>query len=60
VINDTNDYLRGQADCRDGKEHQAGKSESYDDGYASWYAWEQCLTNQTSQPRFTHRGRADG
>ena len=38
---DVFDFVRGQADCRDGVPHKAGQSESYDAGYAAEYQLEQ-------------------
>ncbi len=35
------DFMRGQRDCKDGKEHKAGNSESYDSGYSAQYELEQ-------------------
>jgi hypothetical protein len=34
-------FLKGQKDCRDGKQHNAGNGEDYDRGYAAQYEWEQ-------------------
>ena len=31
------DFIRGQADCREGIPHKAGQSESYDAGYSAEY-----------------------
>lgn len=33
------EFMRGQRDCAEGIPHQAGRSESYDRGYASQYEW---------------------
>jgi len=38
------DFLQGARDCKDGKPHEAGKSEAYDDGYGAQYSSEQMLT----------------
>lgn len=38
------DFLRGQTDCKNGVEHRAGQSESYDRGYAAQYGREQLLS----------------
>jgi len=38
---DTEMFLQGQIDCRDGKPHQSGKGESYDRGYSTQYEMEQ-------------------
>ncbi len=38
------DFLQGQRDCRDGKSHEAGKSDAYDRGYGTQYEAEQALT----------------
>lgn len=35
------EFLRGQEDCQRGEPHKAGRSESYDRGYAAQYEWEQ-------------------
>lgn len=35
------DFIDGQRDCREGKEHIEGKSESYDRGYMNQYHLEQ-------------------
>ena len=35
------DFADGQRDCRDGKPHQSGRSESYDMGYGFQYEMEQ-------------------
>jgi len=39
-----NDYLDGQKDCENGTPHKAGRSESYDRGYAAQYELEQIAT----------------
>lgn len=31
------DFIRGQADCREGIPHKSGQSESYDAGYSAEY-----------------------
>jgi len=31
------DFLRGQNDCSDGKDHQPGQGNAYDRGYATQY-----------------------
>lgn len=41
---ETNDYLQGMRDCKDGKEHQVGKSKDYDEGYGVQYEAEALLT----------------
>ena len=40
----TDDFLQGQRDCKDGVPHEAGKSKDYDAGYGSQYEAEQALT----------------
>lgn len=40
----TDDFLHGQRDCKDGVPHKMGMSADYHDGYASQYAAEQMLT----------------
>ena len=40
----TDEYLRGQRDCKDGKPHKAGQSKDYNDGYGCQYEAEQMLT----------------
>ncbi len=35
------EFIKGQADCRDGVPHESGKSESYDAGYSTQYELEQ-------------------
>lgn len=37
------DFLRGQRDCSQGVQHQAGQSQAYDRGYAAEYEQEQQL-----------------
>jgi hypothetical protein len=34
-------FIQGQRDCRDGKPHQLGKPEAYDQGYNVQYQLEQ-------------------
>jgi len=31
------DFIQGQRDCRDGKPHESGKPEAYDQGYNFQY-----------------------
>ncbi|MBK8187625.1 MAG: hypothetical protein IPK77_10550 [Cellvibrio sp.] len=38
------DFLDGMKDCRDGKLHQMGMSDSYDAGYSSQYELEQIMS----------------
>lgn len=38
---DTFEYVRGQADCRDGMPHKANQSASYDAGFNTEYQLEQ-------------------
>ena len=42
------DFIRGQADCRDGVAHKDGHGASYDCGYAAQYELEQILSERTS------------
>ena len=44
LINDTNDYLLGMADCKAGRKHQKGRSVDYDRGYGAQFQHEQNLT----------------
>lgn len=37
----TDQFIQGQRDCRDGKPHEAGKGADYDRGYAAQYEYEQ-------------------
>lgn len=37
------EFIQGQADCRDGIPHMAGKGESYDAGYSAQYELEQMM-----------------
>lgn len=48
---DVFDFVRGQADCREGVQHQDGKGESYDAGYSCEY--------QLEQIQGADRGRGD-
>ena len=43
----TAEYLQGANDCLLGVDHKAGKSDSYNAGYASQYQHEQNLTELT-------------
>jgi len=36
----TDDYLQGMRDCKDGIPHQPGKSQDYNDGYSCQYSSE--------------------
>ena len=40
----SNEYLNGQRDCKDGVQHVEGKHPDYDAGYASQYEAEQLAT----------------
>lgn len=40
---DVFDFVRGQADCRDGVPHKDGNGESYDAGYRCEYELEQVM-----------------
>jgi hypothetical protein len=37
----TDDFIKGQKDCKDGKQHESGKSKDYDRGYGFQYELEQ-------------------
>ena len=37
----TDDFMKGQMDCHEGKPHKQGKSAAYDSGYATQYEMEQ-------------------
>lgn len=39
--NKITDFIQGEADCKAGIPHQAGKSKSYDEGYSVQYQLEQ-------------------
>ena len=43
------DFIDGQKDCRDGVEHQSGKSEDYDKGYAAQYELDAMNNERTAQ-----------
>ena len=43
----TDDFLRGQRDCKDGNPHKAGQSEDYDRGYGAQYELEAVMTEMT-------------
>ena len=47
---DTNEYLRGQSDCKNGLPHQPNQHPDYDRGFAIQYEWEQVLTQTTLKP----------
>lgn len=38
------DFLQGQRDCINGKQHEAGKGEGYNRGYGSQYESDQITT----------------
>jgi len=40
----TDDFLRGQKDCKDGKPHKSGQGEDYDRGYSAQYELEASLS----------------
>ena len=40
-IQDTDEFLQGQKDCRDGIPHEQGSSEDYTRGYAAQFEIEQ-------------------
>ena len=43
------DFVRGQRDCKNGVPHEAGKSASYDRGYAAEYELEQIKSEWSDQ-----------
>lgn len=43
-IESADDFLRGQADCRDGRPCPAGESRDYERGYSAQYQHEQNMT----------------
>lgn len=45
---DTDKFLRGQKDCRDGKPHQSGMGKDYDRGYATEYEAEQIASEMSN------------
>lgn len=47
ISNFSNDFLRGQRDCRDGKPHRDGQSEAYDLGYNIQYVLNQINDAET-------------
>jgi len=53
-----NDFVRGQADCRNGVEHKSGQSKSYDEGYSAEYQMEQIVSHQAEQGCRFARARA--
>lgn len=48
----TDQFLQGQRDCRDGVPHQAGKGADYDRGYAAQYEADQIAD---ARSRVTHK-----
>ena len=40
----TDDYLQGMRDCKEGREHKPGMSQDYDEGYSAEYEREEVLT----------------
>ena len=40
----SDEYLKGMRDCKDGKPHQPGMSQDYNEGYSCQYSAEQSLT----------------
>ncbi len=44
---DVSEFMQGQRDCRDGVDHKAGQSDSYDRGYATQYEYEQIQSART-------------
>jgi hypothetical protein len=44
---DVSEFMQGQRDCRDGVDHKAGQSDSYNRGYATQYEWEQIQSART-------------
>jgi len=51
AIRANDDFMRGQQDCIDGKDHKEGQSSWYDRGYSSQYQQEQNLTERTQNVR---------
>ncbi len=43
------EFIKGQRDCRNGAPHQAGHTESYDNGYSFQYHLEQVLSERSKQ-----------
>jgi hypothetical protein len=46
-MNNIDEFLRGQRDCKDGIEHKSGGSEFYDRGYSYQYFIEQQQSERT-------------
>lgn len=46
ISNFSNDFLRGQTDCKEGKPHREGQSDAYDLGYGT-----QHILNQINDAR---------
>jgi len=40
----SDEYLKGMRDCKDGIPHQPGMSQDYNDGYAAEYERQEVLT----------------
>lgn len=51
------EFLKGQQDCKAGNAHKNGQSESYERGYSAQYEIEQLLTHKTSKNYETNRTR---
>jgi len=50
-IQDTDEFLQGQKDCRDGIPHEQGSSEDYTRGYAAQFEIEQIRDFYTDEER---------
>lgn len=42
------EFLRGQRHCEQGLPHQEGQHPDYDRGYATEYAWQECMSHRTA------------
>ena len=42
------EFIRGQADCREGVAHKSGQSESYDAGYNTEYQLQEINSNMVA------------
>ncbi len=51
VATRTGDFIDGMRDCRDGIDHQIGRSKDYDDGYSAQYELEQIINEQSKIKR---------
>ena len=43
----TDDFLQGQRDCKDGVSHKPNQSEAYDRGYSTEYIFQQVMDART-------------